>query len=199
MANAFDKILEDSVRRGIVPSKTVDARNWFRSEAQKIGARNSSPGRLINQLNTQSVEGVAPGSMYLFGYDPKHKTKLPYYDRYPLVFPFAGASGGFYGINMHYLPPVLRAKLMDALYSIVSNKKFDSTTVLKLSYQVLNRSSKFKYFKPCVKHYLNRHVRTNFILIDPRQWDIALFLPLQRFAKADAAKVYSDSQEIING
>lgn len=199
MANVFDRILDDSVRRGIVPSKTVDARNWFRSEAQKTGVSSASPGRLINQLNAQSVGGASPGSMYLFGYDPKHKSSLPYYDRYPLIFPFAGAPGGFYGINMHYLPPVLRAKLMDALYSITNNKKYDSTTVLKLSYEVLSRSSKFKYFKPCVKHYLNRHVRTNFILIDPKQWDIALFLPLQRFAKADAAKVYADSQQIING
>lgn len=199
MADVFDKILSDSARRGIVPSKTVDARNWFRSEAQKVGARNATPGRLITQLETQSVEGVSMGSMYLFGYDPKLKSSLPYYDRYPLIFPFAGAPGGFYGINVHYLPLTLRAKLMDALYSLVSNKKYDSSTVLKLSYDVLSRASKFKYFKPCVKHYLNKQVRTNFILISPKQWDIALFLPLQRFAKADAAKIHSDSQQIING
>lgn len=199
MANVFDKILSDSATRGIVPSRTVDARNWFRSEAQKVGARSASPSRLIGQLETQSVEGISMGSMYLFGYDPKLKSSLPYYDRFPLIFPFAGAPGGFYGLNVHYLPLVMRARLMDALYSLTSNKKYDSSTVLKLSYDVLSRASKFRYFKPCVKHYLNKHVRTDFILIDPKQWDIALFLPLQRFAKADAAKVYLDSQKIING
>ena len=71
MANVFDKILSDSATRGIVPSRTVDARNWFRSEAQKVGARSASPSRLIGQLETQSVEGISMGSMYLFGYDPK--------------------------------------------------------------------------------------------------------------------------------
>jgi len=199
MADVFNDILAKSAAQNIIPSKTVDARNWFRNQAGSVTTKAASAGRLINQMQAQAVEGISIGSMYLFGYDPKTKAKLPYYDRFPLIFPFAGAPGGFYGINMHYLPLTLRAKLMDALYSITNNKSYDNSTVVKLSYDVLNSSAKFRYFKPCVKHYLNKHVKTRFILISPQQWDIALFLPLQRFEKASAGKVYSDSEKIIRG
>jgi len=34
------------------------------------------------------VDSVEPGGMYMFLYDPKTKAKLPYFDRFPLIFPF---------------------------------------------------------------------------------------------------------------
>jgi hypothetical protein len=135
--------------------------------------------------------------MYLFAYDPKTKEDLPYYDRFPLVFPFRRVPGGFYGINMHYLPPLLRAKLMDALYDTVNNDKMDETTRLRINYRILQSAAKFRFFEPCVKHYLNNHVKTRFLRVDPTQWDVALFLPLERFAKATKSRIYADTKKKI--
>lgn len=137
--------------------------------------------------------------MYLFAYDPKHKDSLPYYDRFPLVFPFDRNSNGFTGINLHYLPIQLRAKLMDNLYELVSDDNYDANTRLRLSYNILHSLSKVKYFKPCVKHYLNSQVDSRFILIEPSEWQSALFLPLQQFKKARVSEVYKDSRKTING
>jgi hypothetical protein len=36
-------------------------------------------------------------------------------------------------------------------------------------------------------------------LIPSNEWDIALFLPLERFAKESITNVYKDSRMIING
>lgn len=212
MSTLFDDILLKGIRAGQVPARTAAAREWYREQAMGITRtnRNRSQGdKLIRELNssqdrpssggTRASGQFKLGNMYLFAYDPKHKDTLPYYDRFPLIFPINKAKGGFLGINMHYLPPILRAKLMDQLYTVLTNKNFDETTRLRASYNILNGASKFKEFSPTIKHYLNAHVRTKPAYILPSEWDIALFLPTQKFVGASANKVYADSRKIIRG
>jgi len=139
------------------------------------------------------------GSMYMFYYDAKHKATLPYFDRFPLIFPYKKVKGGFMGINMHYLPLQYRAKLMDSLYDVASNTKYDESTRLKINYKILSGASQFRYFKPCVKHYLTSQVRSRFLYVYPSEWDIALFMPLERFEGATKTQVYADSRKIIRG
>lgn len=195
MADIFQRTLKKAIDTRSVSGKAADATNWLRQTASKATSRHVSPTRIISQkqMQTRAKGGITIGQMYLFAYDPKHKKTLPYYDRFPLIFPFDYADGGFYGINLHYLSPQHRAQLMDALYGLLNNLDRDETTQLRLSYQILKSSSKFKYFAPCVKHYLNSHVQSPFYYINPDEWDAALFLPLQRFEKASSSKVYVDS------
>ena len=40
------------------------------------------------------------------------------------------------------------------------------------------------YYKACYKHYLSSNVRSNFAKVDSADWEIAIFLPLERFRKA---------------
>ncbi len=195
-AYIFDNILTQGVRAGQIPARTADARNWFRDKA---ASTNVAPSTLIKRNRAKVVGRTAVGSMYMFQYDPKLKQKLPYYDRFPLIFMIEDYSDGFLGINMHYLPPQLRARLMDALYETVNNQRYDESTKLRVSYNLLKSVAKYKMFKPTVKRYLTQQVRSRFILIDPVEWDIALFLPTQRFSKASADKVWSDSRKMIRG
>jgi hypothetical protein len=206
MASMFDDILLKGIRSGKAPARTDAAREWYRDQAKGVTRtnRNRTKGdKLIKELrqdqNRRQDSRFMMGNMYLFAYDPKHKDTLPYYDRFPLIFPINKAKGGFLGINMHYLPPILRAKLMDQLYTVLSNKAFDETTKLSASYKVLNGAAKFKEFQPTIKHYLNAHVRTKPAYINPSEWDIALFLPTQQFVGATASQVYADSRKIVRG
>jgi hypothetical protein len=82
---------------------------------------------------------------------------------------------------------------MDALFSTVTNNKLDETTRLKISFNILDRSSKMQYFRPCVKHYLISQMRSKFFMINADEWTTALVLPLQRFAKAPESRVYKES------
>jgi hypothetical protein len=100
---------------------------------------------------------------------------------------------------MHYLPLQLRAKLMDALYQTANNDSYDESTRLRINYNILNSSSKFRHFKPCIKHYLTGQVKSRFLYVYPSEWDIALFLPLERFEGANKSTVYADSRKIIRG
>lgn len=206
MASVFDEILLKGIRSGQAPARTAAAREWYRDQAKGITrtSRNRTQAdKLIRELRSDTERRqdsqFKMGNMYLFAYDPKHKDTLPYYDRFPLIFPINKAKGGFLGINMHYLPPILRAKLMDQLYTVLNNKNFDETTRLTASYKILNGAAKFKEFAPCVKHYLNAHVRTKPAYINPAEWDIALFLPTQKFVGANATQVYADSRRIARG
>ncbi len=193
-AFTFDKILEKGAALGKLPAKERKSRDWFRTQARKTSI---TPRKLQSEAKSQAVGRVSMGRMYFFAYDPKTKKELPYYDRFPLIFPFKKAQGGFMGINLHYLPPRLRAKLMDALYSLVTNKKYDETTRLNLSYRVLNGAARFRFFKPTVKRYLSSQVKSRFIEVNAEQWDMALFLPVEQFSKASKQKVWSDSRNAI--
>jgi hypothetical protein len=169
-----------------------NAQNWLQEQAANV----RNPRQLIDG-NTRLVSRIAIGRMYLFYYDPKTKDQLPYYDKFPLIFPFQRVDGGFYGLNLHYLPHILRARLMDSLLDLANNKVYDDTTKLKISYQILSSSSKFKYFEPCVKHYLNSHVRSRFLWIPAEQWNTALFLPLERFQKRRKETVWRNSRDMV--
>ena len=196
MAIIFDDLLLRGIRSGQVPARTQQARDWFRDKARSTRSSQAYHDSLLTSSNNKKSD-VDVGKMYHFYYDPKTKKDLPYYDRFPLIFMVGPAEGGFYGVNLHYLPPSLRAKLMDALYSITNNKRYDEDTKLKISYATLKSASKYKYFKPCFKHYLSSHVKSRFIEIQPVEWDIALFLPTERFEKASKSTVFSDSRKMV--
>jgi len=189
-AYVFDRLLTRGVQANQLPGRTRAAREWYRNEAEQISV---TPTKLIRESGSKIVRGYEIGEMMLFNYDPKLKQQLPYYDTFPLVFPIEPRDNGFLGINLHYLPLRQRARLMDALYSLRSNNRYDEKTKLNISYKILKASARYKLFKPCVKHYLNRQIKSRRIKIDSVEWDMALFLPLQRFQKASAGRVYSDS------
>lgn len=154
-----------------------ESMDWYVGQIKGL----RSPRAIVKQQTTLSKTIITPGSMYLFEYDPKYKDVLPVYDRFPLVFPYARAPGGFIGFNLHYLHPVYRANLLDRIEDIMNNTKYDRTTKVNLSWKFIKQSSKHRFFEPCIHRYLNNHVRSSFQLIPPKEWELALFLPLERF------------------
>lgn len=191
MANVFDKILKMSQVE--VRKNSEASIDWFREKAS--GQKVTSNQLLTGSGYKDNISNqIWPGSMFLFQYDAKHKETLPYWDKFPLVFPFSYESDGFMGLNLHYLPHAMRASLMSNLMERTSPNRHQD---LKLSYQILNAYSSLRYFKPCVKRYLYSHVKSQFLYITPEEWPIAIFLPLQRFQKASDGKVYADSRKML--
>lgn len=166
------------------------SQSWFTSEIKKLGT--TTPQKVLR--DGQLVSTLMPGNMYLFYYDPKHKDTLPYYDRFPLVLPFRKAKGGFYGLNFHYLPPILRVKLLDRLMMFSTTKTLTEQTRLRFKYQLIAGSSKFQWAQPCVKMYLNSHVQSRFVMVDPKDWVTAMMLPVERFVNANKDSVWRDSR-----
>lgn len=193
----FDDILVKGVKSGQLPARSSTAREWFREKAKGLGKVSES--EVLRSGSDRLKNRITPGKMYFFMYDAKHKKTLPYYDTFPLIFPVERTQGGFYGLNMHYLPLKMRAQLMDALYDVTNNNRYDESTKLRLSYGILKGAEKFELFKPTFKRYLNSQVRSRFIQIEPSEWDIALFLQTEQFVGASKTKVWADSRKIIKG
>lgn len=188
----FEKLQLQAFRAGVQP-RSDESQKWFRNKLKNIGQINRQ--KLLRDSALERVSRPRMGDMYMFFYDPKHKETLPYYDTFPLIIMVEKAPGGFYGLNMHYLPPVLRAKLFDGL--VKSDERYDENTRFRARYRLLQSVRKLRYFKPCFKHYLTRHVEGRISKVEAPEWEIALFMPTQRFKKATATQVYADSRKAI--
>jgi len=108
-----------------------------------------------NELRRYVVEG----HLYMFEYKAKMKW-LPYYDRFPLVYVFKSDKEEFWGANLHYLPIKKR---------IIAIKKL--------------MEGKVDIPKICFHKYLNAHVEGLYIDLAADEWDSAILLPTEDFAK----------------
>jgi hypothetical protein len=156
-----------------------------------------TPPKVLQGNPEQLTTTIMPGHLYMFLYDPKLKNELPYYDRFPLVFPFRKTEDGFIGLNMHYLPYGLRIQLLDRLLVYKSNAKMNETTRIKYSWALIDGVSRFDAAKPCIKQYLTGHVRSQFRKVNSNDWATAMLLPVERFVGASKQEIWADSRRII--
>lgn len=192
MAYLIERIKQSLAKEGLKP-RTNKARDWLRV---KIKDLNPTRQALLSD-RTRFKDRSIIGKMYFFYYDPKTKDTLPYYDRFPLVLPIEQYNDGFLGLNLHYIHPKQRIILLDKLSEYANNEKFDGTTKLRLSYDLLAKASKITEVKPCIKRYLFNHVESRFLEITADEWDIAALLPMESFVGASTGKVYADSRKKI--
>lgn len=197
------------------------AMQWYRAAALKM-EKSEGLTRELEQYYTErrgidrikSIGNFSPGligRMIMFKYKALDTgNKLPYWDALPVVLAIKmmpkvsmkrggpGKSGaGFLGLNLHYLPPAMRAKFMDAIYWHYKDRHMDEKKRLELSYRFLNTTTRMKFFRPCVKHYLFRQIKGRFNLIHPHEWDMVMMLPIARWQKASESKVWRDSRRRI--
>ena len=115
---------------------------WYRNRIKELGTPSQAQlirdGKITGRVNF--------GALNMFIYDPKLKNKLPYYDTFPLVLPIERYRDGFLGINFHYLPYALRARLLSRLDP---NANYSALKNVRL-------------VKPTLKRYLNSNVRSRF-------------------------------------
>jgi hypothetical protein len=92
---------------------------------------------------------------------------------------------------------VIRAQFLDALMLFASDQRYSIGTKMKLTYNMMKGSTKLRWFKPCFKHYLSSHIQSPLLLIEPADWEIAIFLPTDSFRKVDASSVWGNSRKMV--
>lgn len=204
MANPVFTQVRDRLQRlikNVDPSKVKTSIQAYRAWGTAL-LRGSIPGnavmtgqpeRLANRLGQRHI-----GRMVMFFYDPKWKEELPYYDRFPLIMPLTMYKDGFLGMNLHYIPPLQRAKVLDLILNIYDDKHINERKKLQMSYSILQRVVKSRVFMPCIKRYLSNHVKSRFFIVDPADWQIVILLPLERFEKKSRTGVWSHSMLEVN-
>jgi hypothetical protein len=166
-----------------------------------------SPSRLITPITKEKTrhtrhndrQKFLMGGLYYFMYDPKGKDDMPYYDRFPLVMPLKREVDGFLGLNFHYLPIKHRIVFAKKLLPLAVYDDDDEIKRIRITYPILNASSKYKEFRPCLKKYLYSHIKSRILAVEPQEWDIAMYLPVHQFKKEQARNIWQDSiQDIRN-
>tara|TARA_Y100001937_G_scaffold61292_1_gene83969 strand:- start:2600 stop:3193 length:594 start_codon:yes stop_codon:yes gene_type:complete len=193
MASLFDTLQAGAQRAGVT-ARTKKSREWFQDKVKELG--NVSRTSLLKDDALDPVSTEIAGNMYMYFYDPKTKETLPYYDRFPLVIMVEDAKGGFYGLNLHYLRPDVRAAFLDELMKLAPKKATEKTRLTKMRYSLLKGVQKYKEFKPCFKHYLTSHIKSKLVRVPMTDWEIAIFLPTEQFKKKGKAAVWAESLKI---
>lgn len=188
--------------KALSPGKLRDqvksSARWFRQKVKEVqGKTFPSAIKLRQQLrDDQKTTRATPifGRMYFYRYNAEWKEKLPFWDAYPLVFPYDAWSSrktgnnGFWGINLHYLYVHDRGILMDILARGMTNNR------LQLSHsKIMSLVKSEKRIIPCLKKYLWANVTGKFVEIEQDEWDTAILLPVQQFKKKSAPYVWKDS------
>jgi len=190
MAYLIQRIKEELDKTGFEP-RTSEARDWLKAKVKSL-----SPSRTALMKDRDNLKDKSMiGRMYFYFYDPKLKDMLPYYDRFPLVIPIERYQDGFLGLNLHYISPKQRVILLDKLSHFLNNHKYDETTKLRLTYNVLKNASTIYEGLPCIKKYLYKQVKSRFLEITADEWDIAALLPTEDFSGATKNKVWTDSRK----
>ena len=169
---------------------------WYQNQIRKLqGITSASMFKSERDLLTTKLQ---IGKMYLYLYDPKFKATLPYYDMFPLTLPFNRDAEHIISLNLHYIHPLIRVKMLDRLMDYATNDRMDKSTKIKFSYQLIKSASKFAPLKPTVHMYRFDHIRSNFLEIPPDNWITACLLPVEQFKKRNKTAVYATSMKGIN-
>jgi len=192
MASLFDTLQAQAFRAGVT-ARTNASKKWFEANVKKLGQVNRTS--LLKDDALEPTSRNIAGNMYMYFYDPKYKDTLPYYDRFPLTIMVEPAKGGFYGLNLHYLKPTIRAAFLDELMKTAPTKITDKSRI-RARYKLLAGSRKYKEFKPCFKHYLTEHIKSKLVRVPMSEWEVAIFLPTEQFKKKGKAAIWADSLKI---
>lgn len=177
---------------------SIESYKWFVSKINNL----RNPVALANQIRKETDRNANRfllGGLYYYYYSAKTADRLDYWDAFPLVMPLQRYNDGFLGINFHYLPPKIRAGFMDKLLDRAITDDDNNPVRVRITYDILNASKRYKEFRPCLKRYLYRHIASKMLKVQPTEWETAVFLPTQQFQNERASAVWKESmQEIRN-
>lgn len=196
------------------PEKERQLRNSFRGKVKEV--EDASRGAATNNksiqwmqntikksLDAQPVQKPRVGSIYTFTYLAKHRKTLPYWDRFPLSICISVQNDIWRSINLHYLPPKMRAEFLEELLIEYANAptrrsgKMNERTRLNIDW------GKLKNFDPgiashAITSYLYTNIKTPIMEVPPEEWYMATGLPTQSFQsqgkKFSARKVWAQAR-----
>lgn len=195
----FDIGITEAQLANVYRKKTKTAIDWYLKLIRRLSPAQIDRSSFTKKSRYRSE--VEPGKLYCYVYDAKTKDDLPYWDRFPLVFPIMPTSNGsgWYGLNLHYIPLQFRSRLLYVLFKVANNNKFDESTKLKLTYKYIQELASFDQAlaRVAFKQYLTGQVRSKFIYISPDEWPIAMYLPMESWQKMGFSNVYKEIEQEI--
>ena len=171
-----------------------ESMKWLKTKIDEIRRPSAIPVTIAREDFRKSKKFML-GKLYCFFYDPKGKDDLPYYDKFPMVLVLERYPDGFLGLNLHYLPYKYRVAFLTKLMNYAVLDENNDVKRIRITYDILSASRRFKEFRPCIKRYLTGHIRSKILTIQPNEFEVASFLPIHQFKGAKPTEVWKDSIE----
>ena len=175
--------------------RSEEALRWYQEQMRSVRL---SAREFMRTAPLNKTRRILTGRFYTYFYQPKYRDILPYYDIFPVTLIIDSDSNSFSGLNFHYLAPRYRVLLLKELYQYIvqdDEEANDMTNKIRITWEILSKTAKLRWAKPCYKKYRLDHVIGPALEITPDQWDVMAMLPLARFKKESIKKVYADSRE----
>lgn len=200
----LETTLRDAVKTKSYRDLEGKSKEWMRATAKTASKsntlrRNKARNTLLGD-ESKIATRIMSGKLYFYTYDAKNKETLPYWDKNPITLMIDTTdNGNLIGLNFHYLPPMLRAKLLDAILDIETTKSDASR--LNISYNIIKAFAASDLARPCIHQYIPSHIMSHMIEIPLADYNHVVFLPLGNFdsktGSASVSRVYSDSRKKI--
>ena len=198
MSTTTPKSPFDLYKIDLSEAKVKHSKAWYDERIKLMDPRKVTPAA-IAKSGLKITSKIIPGKLYAFFYLPMTRAELPYYDTFPLAFPFSRNSETFHGLNLHYLDYQTRFILFKELLRISGLTNLNETAKIKMTWQLISGVSKMAPAQACVKQYRFDHLKSQFMEIEPKDWATALLLPTARFVGATQQSVWKQSNIIGRG
>lgn len=187
----LDSLKAAEVNKTLMENRKNIAKQWMKRTKDNQAKRIKTRKTILNNPDRHELGIFAIGNMYLYAYDAITKETLPYWDYYPLVLPFAYTKNGFYGLNLHYIPPRLRAQVLDEVLRYKSNGDLSNPTA-----NLIRSLAQHPIVQPAIHQYLYSQVIGMPSKIEIEEWEQVVYLPLAEWrsvaGKPTANKIYRD-------
>lgn len=173
--------------------QSEQATRWLAKNLSNIQTQ-MNPQHFIksNPKANKQPSALMEGSMLFFGYDPRTKNTLPFWDAFPLVILLHKRGNNVLGLNLHYLSPSVRANFLNNLLKFVTNPDYvhNPPSRFKATYNYLKAATKLKPFRSALKMYYLSNIVSKVNLIPSDEWQITTFMPLEKFKGASREDVW---------
>lgn len=191
----FDNMVELSAKNETFNEMSLRSLNWYKKKVKDVfGGTETNPEKFFDKANYPNKP--IPGNIITFKYNPKTRDTLQYYDIYPLVLVLKLVPGGFLGLNFHYLSPGDRAAFMSKLEQY-QRATADGVIRINITYSMLKLATRLVYYKACIRSYKRSQIGNMLYTLTPNEWELALFLPTEKFVKMPKRRVWNISRQII--
>ena len=161
---------EDPDRAASTNNKSIQ---WFQNTIKK-------------SIDADPVQKPRVGKIYTFTYLAKHREVLKYWDRFPLSVCFSVGNDLWRSINLHYLPPKMRAEFLEELLVEYANSptrregRVSDRTRLNINWNKLKQFDR-RIAEHAITSYLYTHIKTPIMEVPPEDWHHIVGMPLQQF------------------
>ena len=186
-----EKILGQFQRSG-KELQSEQGTRWLAGNLSKIQTQMRSEHFNRGKPAANRPGNILPGCMLFFGYNPKTKEQLPFWDTFPLVILIHKRGNSLLGLNLHYLSPTVRANFLNNLLKFTDNLNYvkDPPARFMVTYAFLKATAKLKPFRATIKRYDLSCINTKVNVIPSNEWQYTTFMPLDKFKGATREEVW---------